>query len=138
MPTYCDNRLVVSGKPDDVQLFVSQVRTDEQPLSFEEISPTPPELMAEGWYEWRIENWGTKWDAGFNFESSSSRITRSKASYVFCTAWGPPLAWLASASKLFPRLTFRLDYADEGDFFSGTKEWRKGELVRNQERVHNQ
>jgi len=137
MPTYCENRLVVSGNPDDLQPFVRQVQTDEQPLSFEGIAPTPPELMDEGWYEWRIEHWGTKWDADFYFGNASSRITRRKATYVFYTAWGPPLEWLAYASKQHPTLNFRLDYVDEGDFFSGTKEWRKGELVRDQERVHN-
>jgi hypothetical protein len=53
--TFCRNRLTVTGAGDVLESFVAGVETDEQPLSFETIAPTPKELLKSGWYEWRIE-----------------------------------------------------------------------------------
>ena len=129
MPDSCQNRLTVSGAADALQSFVDRVRTEEQPLSFETIAPTPAELLKGGWYEWRIDNWGTKWDAEFDDVTEALEIRRTRATYVFLTAWGPPVEWLERASKAYPQLTFRLDYVDQGGF-SGVHEVRDGSVLR--------
>ena len=108
---------------------MERVQTDEQPLSFETIAPTPAELLKQGWYEWRIEHWGTKWDAEFEDVTEPLRVRRTRATYVFLTAWGPPVEWLRPASEAFPELTFRLDYVDGSGAYSGVQEVRNGEVV---------
>lgn len=51
-----------------------------------------------GWYDWRMENWGTKWNA-----CDSSEFT-------FQTAWSTPYEWL---EKLAKKCDFILLFADE-------------------------
>jgi len=126
----CRNRLTVSGDTQELAAFVDRVRTDEQPLSFETIAPTPADLLKEGWYEWRIEHWGTKWDAEFEDVTEPLRVRRTRATYVFLTVFGPSVAWIDRASEAFPALIFRLDYAAVDGSFSGVKEVRGGEVVR--------
>jgi hypothetical protein len=41
----------------------------------------------DSWYEWNIENWGTKWDAG---EVTMDRLDEKTLRAVFHTAWSPP------------------------------------------------
>jgi Ferredoxin-like domain in Api92-like protein len=127
--TFCSNRLTVTGPGDVLESFVARVRTDEQPLSFETITPTPQEFLKSGWYEWRIEHWGTKWDAEFEDVGEPLRIRRTRATYVFLTAWSPPIEWLRLASEAYPELIFRLDYADQDELYSGVHEVRNGEIL---------
>jgi hypothetical protein len=127
--TYCQNRLTVSGPGEELQSFVERVQTEEQPLSFETLAPTPAELLKHGWYEWRIEHWGTKWDAEFEDVTEPLRVRRTRATYVFLTAWAPPVEWLQPASEAYPDLTFRLDYVDQGGSYSGVREVKSGEVV---------
>jgi hypothetical protein len=127
--TFCQNRLTVSGPGEELQSFVERVQTEERPLSFETLAPTPEELLKRGWYEWRIEHWGTKWDAEFEDVAEPLQIRRTRATYVFLTAWSPPAEWLLPASEAYPELTFRLDYVDQGGLFSGVREVRNGEVL---------
>ena len=130
MSDLCRNRLTVGGDTHELAAFVEQVETDEQPLSFETIAPTPTGLLKKGWYEWRIEHWGTKWDAEFDEVTEPLRVRRTRATYVFLTVFGPPVAWIERASEAFPALTFRLDYSAADGAFSGVKEVRGGDVTR--------
>jgi hypothetical protein len=127
---FCRNRLTVSGDTQELAAFVERVETEEQPLSFETIAPTPSDLLKEGWYDWRIEHWGTKWDAEFEDVTEPLRVRRTRATYVFLTMFGPPVAWIERAGEAYPALTFRLDYEAVDGSFSGVKEVRGGEVVR--------
>ncbi|HEY7149910.1 MAG TPA: hypothetical protein VH420_10745 [Gaiellaceae bacterium] len=130
MTDFCRNRLTAWGDTEELAAFVEQVATDEQPLSFETIAPTPAALLKEGWYEWRIEHWGTKWDAEFEDVTEPLRVRRTRATYVFLTAFAPATAWIERAGEEFPALTFRLEYAAPDGAFSGVKEVRGGSVVR--------
>jgi len=77
---------------------------------------------ASTWYEWSIENWGTKWNA-----YSTSQYGNAIA---FDTAWSMPDPIFRALSARYPKLTFRVDYA-EGDIGSncGTCVYNAGQLV---------
>jgi len=68
------------------------------------------------WYEWRIHNWGTKWDA-----SDSTILENSDTLFEvsFETAWAPPSPWVEYVSKLYPELTFIIYYLEPGMDFCG-------------------
>ncbi len=61
---------------------------------------------ADNWYDWRVSNWGTKWDvtAELTDETDESLV------YDFPTAWSPPISWLKKVSRDYPKLSFRLKY----------------------------
>lgn len=60
------------------------------------------------WYEWSIENWGTKWNA---YEQNDQRSNYD--TIYFQTAWSAPIDLMVELSKTFPSVTLQLDYADE-------------------------
>lgn len=57
------------------------------------------------WYDWSIENWGTKWNA--------YEVRWFNEQVEFETAWSNALPVILKLSEFFPDLKFRYDYADE-------------------------
>jgi len=58
------------------------------------------------WYGWQTANWGTKWNAYEQYSDDANVIE-------FDTAWSTPYSLLVNLSKMFPQITFEVEYADE-------------------------
>jgi hypothetical protein len=78
---------------------------------------------APDWYDWCINNWGTKWDA-----SSASVVedTPGRYSVFFDTAWGPALPALDTLAAQFPEVTIVCSYDEPGCDFAGEVHWEDG------------
>ena len=57
------------------------------------------------WYEWRIQNWGTKWNA------SGAEVLDGRLSFL--TAWNAPKQILEKLSQMFPSITIHHTWADK-------------------------
>ena len=57
------------------------------------------------WYDWRVQNWDTKWGA-YNFRREGNFL-------FFETAWSFPETIIFKLSKLFAAHTFKIAWADE-------------------------
>jgi hypothetical protein len=80
----------------------------------------------DNWYDWRINNYGTKWDCS----SIDFTIEETKFSTLFQSAWSPPTNWLEKVQKDYPTLKFKLIYEETGNWFAGiayTGEFEEGE-----------
>ena len=77
---------------------------------------------ARDWYDWSIENWGTKWNAGDTIVDNET--------IEFETAWSTPVPVFVELSKRLKDITITVDYADE-DIGSncGTLEILNGEVT---------
>jgi len=119
MPNWCDNTLNVTGSNDKVREFYKRVvqnENDEEIVSFESLMPCPD---PNDWYNWRINNWGTKW----NGQLYDSEMEGNDLVISFSTAWSPPEKWLMYvAENLYPELHFCLTYMETGCFFCGILE----------------
>jgi hypothetical protein len=148
MPNWCSNTLFVEGK--GVKDFADKCLFDGE-FTFELLYPTPQELLDQtspnmyrgdddderkaheqrvkeltdkygfgDWYHWRINNWGTKWNAADSYVSSND-----DNSFIvsFESAWSPPCGWLQRVAPMFPELSFRLEYMEEGMGFCGVATW---------------
>lgn len=61
---------------------------------------------ASDWYQWRIENWDTKWNAYDQFSIDENTIE-------FNTAWSTPHNLIVNLSEMFPNVAFEMLFADE-------------------------
>ena len=58
------------------------------------------------WYEWSVENWGTKWDM---YERNCSNKV-----LAFQTAWRTPVEWYNELAKTLPEgVVIKVEYASE-------------------------
>ncbi len=71
------------------------------------------------WYNWRVDKWGTKWDAA---ESCICDDEDELFSVEYDTAWGPNIAWVKYVAKAFPALQFSLTFEEPGCNFCGIYE----------------
>jgi len=85
------------------------------------------QLMPD-WYEWRVENWGTKWDVcEVEIDEDCLEYSDDKKvawfSFRCWTAWGPPVpVW----DRLHAMgIEVQAEYQDEGGMFEG--EYHHGE-----------
>lgn len=68
---------------------------------------------APTWYEWSINNWGTKWNAyGYVEKMDMSVLTESNTLWMN-TAWAAPHPVILKLSQMYPDLSLEHEWADE-------------------------
>lgn len=82
--------------------------------------PMAEQLLFKGdnWYDWNVNNWGTKWDVAVSNneeypETELMEESDTSLAYRFNTAWSPPLPAIATISQQYPNLEFNLSYEEE-------------------------
>lgn len=172
MPNWVANTVRITGPLEARRAFRERVRSEDSPLSFESLLPTPPRLLksgrysktaagkrllaafaggdvaeqtrllndhpslyflagkqgereGEGWYYWRLEQWGTKGDA------VDARVFswRHTLNYEFLSAWSPPVAFVAASARRFRTLSFEIVYNEPGNCFAGWCRYERGRLT---------
>ena len=130
MPNWCENKLEVIVDDEHkknskafLKDFYYSNQGKENLLSLSAEVPIPSNVKDE--YEWKIKNWGTKWEV----EEVSVNEEVDKITYWFDTAWSPPLEWLQTASKNFPQLTFVLNFDEPGVGLFGGVRVENGSIV---------
>ena len=114
---------------------------------FNALIPTPPEVLATGYSarqnqpenafwramagesvpgmdgdHWNLANWGVKWDIyvdKIDRETLGWTEGCDRIEVVFDTALSMPERWFATASELFPQLSFKLHSEEPGCYFAG-------------------
>jgi hypothetical protein len=72
---------------------------------------------SNSWYEWSVENWGTKWNA---YQYSEVERVNGRLEFTFQTAWGVPESIFAKLAEMWPGLHIDIVSFDEGWSFA----WR--------------
>ena len=120
MPNWCSNTIEIEGTKEQINAFVSFLdeQTGKEWFSF--FKPTPPELKEEGWYEWNVENWGTKWncDAQDWVKVENPNADESSVTFWFDSAWSPPTA-LYEFIEATSTLNIKASYNEGGMGFVG-------------------
>jgi hypothetical protein len=121
---------IKENKPEIIQKFCHYLTNIEEKLakhSEEELAElyecgkTAYEVYekygATSWYDWRIQNWGTKWNAYSTYVMETAYTTE----YVifFQTAWNGVEPIIEKLVSMFPELDFDYKYAEE-DFSYNT------------------
>jgi hypothetical protein len=143
MPNWCNNYLVLEhddaemitrarkafneGKllnefapvPPALQIVAGRVGADDEPEQIKLHEQTMHNLSTYGyanWYDWCVNEWGTKWDVGGEGDQAS-QDSPTDLRMNFDSAWAPPIA----AMEKFQDLGFKvkLVYWESGMCFCG-------------------
>jgi hypothetical protein len=104
MPNWITNIVTINASEEVIAKIKEEVKTSENEFDFESILPMPIEFE-DDWYNWRLDNWGTKWN--------SSEIYVFEEGFTFNTAWSTPFNLLVGLSKKYPNVEFNIRFADE-------------------------
>ena len=130
MPNHVKNRIVF----EDHRAFSVEERiTRKGHVDFTTLIPVPVNIyrgdlsrreeqdFGKGmcWYDWSIENWGTKWNA---YETRLDIRVGSPSTIEFRTAWTPPFKFIVAFANVFD-MKFRHSYCCEGQQIIGSDEW---------------
>jgi len=139
MPNWTNCTLTVSGPCKAIDDFMSRIKSKEKDengkepvFSIESVYPIPKKLQdGDGWYDWCVANWSTKWDVNSPelVELTSSTHT-CKVLYSFMSAWAPPTNAIKKISEIFPWLKFKLVYYEGGMAFAGKDVFKAGENIK--------
>lgn len=95
MPNWCSNTLKMSGSTEQVdrlEKYLQKNDDDHGLLNYfvpEPLDPPNgnPSDALPGWYNWRVNNWGTKWEVEVvGLKRKGNTLTMS-----FDSAWAPPV-----------------------------------------------
>lgn len=133
MPNWCNNTLTLDCEPQDFCAFVDTYCSgSDEDFDLDKVIETPPELLAAGspapagkeaefltkygandWYQWRIQNWGTKWPPRIVSVDKVGQVIE------FDSAWTPPIAALTLLAAKHKNIRFRLVYDEPGNELNG-------------------
>ena len=116
MPNWCQNIIRISGSSENMNRLQAEGLVDGK-LSLEKILPTPPELLEnDGWYNWRLDNWGTRWDLSEDQRIESPNLNEL---VFYCdSAWGPPDKALSELAVKF-NVKVNIVYCELGMLIAG-------------------
>jgi len=112
MPNHTDNRVILSHADSQMIDDIYNVMNTDNTELCHYLIPEPRDDENEptsGWYDWRLENWGTKWDV---YETRCDRIDANTLQLYFYTAWSPPFPVFDKLVDMGFEVTAR--YLDEG------------------------
>ena len=147
MPNLCESVLILRGQQQDIDAFMAFAQTSEEPLAPGNFVPMPQEIAetmhskpqeetaailtavhgASSWYDWSINNWGTKWGPQ---ETVVERSDPNTLVYIFWTPWDPMGNNLLTAmSARFPTLNIKLEYVEPSHAYQGHATAEAGVLL---------
>lgn len=141
MPNWCYSQLTVSGEPKQLHKFLKEVeRTpieanshyEASKFAFNRIIPMPDELLYQGddWYNWRNQNWLTKWECAIDYETTDE-WEGGEVRFDYRTAWSPPEPIMQEVIKKYPKLSFHWTYWEESYEYWGDVTGSKGNFILN-------
>ena len=117
MPIWGINRATING-PSPVIDEIKLKLTQDDPGLLAWMVPQPRLEGDQDWYQWCVNNWGTKWDicdTAIIDDQEEDSVT-----FEFSTAWSPPVEAFHTWAAGDGRVEFKLDYWESGVGYIGT------------------
>jgi len=146
MPNWCDNQITITGDKSVIDKIEKIVKEEDKsdigflqflhpmPKQLEDTtspssSADKPQPMVEGfdnWYDWRTDNWCTKWEVCefYGVDRKDDTI-----SFAFSSAWAPPTGaythFITSMAEKNLDVSLKAYYYEGGCDFAGC--WDNGD-----------
>ena len=145
MPNWCSNEVEIYGEKEAIAKFDEECFTDFKGtpvLDFAKVMPEPDydqpqkdgthnngvqkelhDVMPD-WWNWRNNNWGTKWNLVPDPEGNLTgyEVTGQSEDFLqleFETAWSPPAGIYDTIFEKYPDLTVSWFYREDGCQLAG-------------------
>jgi hypothetical protein len=120
MPNWNNNDITIDGPAEKIAALWAAATAEDSGL-LNAMVPMPKELLeGDGWYDWAVANWGTKWDV--NMEGlqliDNEDGTASILGYAD-SAWSPPLEAFQTYALANSDVYLELKYFEPGMSFVG-------------------
>lgn len=133
MPNWCNNSIEIVGPRDKIRtLWETAQKGEEKDGGFlQALHPMPSDLKdttspsdGDNWYDWRVNNWSTKWEVileGLEYEEDDDSYEKPYARITgwFDSAWAPPTGAMAHYGADNEDVKITLDYYESGMGFVG-------------------
>lgn len=130
MPNWCNNSITITGPKDKIQdLYENHAikDADDETGLLNGMAPMPKELHEDdadgvmpGWYSWRVDNWGTKWEVSSEgLEFTDNEDGTASISGWFDSAWAPPIGAYEQFTEQNDDCTIEASYFEPGMDFAG-------------------
>lgn len=126
MPNWCYNKLTVEH--NDSAMLDRFVQAYNAGKACSEFLPKP-ENLGDGWFDWCVNNWGTKWDIGADVGTDreeryglKATVVGNEANCSFDSAWSPPTGLYEKLDELGYKV--HASYFEPGMAFCGV--WADG------------
>ena len=119
MANICCNYITIQGSPEILDIIAQDYigynkEKDSVEFNFGIMSPVPYELLEDD-YQWRIENWGNKWDGSDCYID----ICDDQIYLNIETAWSPCDKWTYKLIELCPGVDIYHEYYEPGEGYIG-------------------
>ena len=132
MPNWVYNQIDIDAKDSDISKIISEITDKDGDISFTKIMPPAETAVLDDLrlHEWRVNNWGTKWEPD---ECNQLSVFDNTAMYSFNTAWGSPLGAMRTLSRKY-HIKVTCYYYDNDDFGNtcGMYELKSGRLTKSE------
>ena len=130
MPNWCNNSFSITGNIESIKDLWDTAQTADNgsfgllnaimPMPVELEGTTAPSESGDNWYNWRVNNWGTKWDVtdeGLEFIDHGDGT--ASISGWFDSAWAPPIGAYEQLAADFDSCVIECSYYEPGMDFGG-------------------
>ncbi len=146
MPNWCSNNITITGPKDKIKVLWEQAQKPEDQgggllrglrpepdYSKVDVLPTYPQIVGnnepvdkgQSWWDWRVQNWGTKWEVSHEGLQYTEDGDTATISGWFDSAWSPPCDACAYYIDDNEGVSITLHYYEPGMCFVG--KWDNGD-----------
>ena len=151
MPNYCNNNVRITADKETVAKIAQSLKSNSDHGFLDCIYPMPTELKetvagsdnakpefqkqqseqliekygADNWYDWRVENWGTKWEVNECYGDPVISDDGETIEFGFDTAWSPAIGAYQNFLSNNPDASLFATYYEPGCDFMGV--WDSGD-----------